>query len=159
LGSPGSIPVRSEATDIPGNARLDPAERGHRENRWFHPFQTAVSNLLDQRKADGQPTVVLGIHSFTPVYLGEKRPWQAGVLYRHSQAFGTWLVCRMGGEAAGIVHNRPYQIEDDGDYTVPVHGEARGLDAVLIEIRQDLIATEAAAGQLGDRLAEALIGV
>jgi predicted N-formylglutamate amidohydrolase len=65
----------------------------------------------------------------------------------------------MGGEAAGIVHNRPYQIEDDGDYTVPVHGEARGLDAVLIEIRQDLIATEAAAGQLGDRLAEALIGV
>lgn len=155
LGSPGSIPVRSEATDIPGNARLDPAERARREARWFHPFHDAVSDLLDQRT--GPETVVLGIHSFTPVFLGHTRPWCAGVLYRRSQAFGAWLVDRLGGAEAGIAHNQPYQIEDDSDYTVPVHGEARGLDSVLIEIRQDLLDTEAAASDWGYQLAAVLL--
>lgn len=158
LGSAGSIPERSEATDIPGNIRLDPVERKRREDRWFHPFQAAVTGLLDRRKAEDRPTVVLGVHSFTPVYLGDARTWEAGVLYRHSQGFGGRLVDQLGGEAAGIAHNQPYQIEDDSDYTVPVHGEARGLDAVLIEVRQDLIATEAAANGWGDRLAAALSG-
>lgn len=155
LGSAGSIPERSEATDIPGNVQIDPAERVRREDRWFHPFEKAVTGLLDRRV--GQESVVLGIHSFTPVYLGQRRPWVAGVLYRHSQDFGAWLVNRLGGEAAGIAHNEPYQIEEDSDFTVPVHGEARGLDAVLIEVRQDLIATEAAARVWGDRLAAALL--
>lgn len=154
-GSAGSIPERSEVTDIPGNVQIDPAERARREDRWFHPFQKAVTGLLDRRV--GQESVVLGIHSFTPVYLGQRRPWVAGVLYRHSQDFGAWLVNRLGGEAAGIAHNEPYQIEEDSDFTVPVHGEARGLDAVLIEVRQDLIATEAAARVWGDRLAAALL--
>lgn len=155
LGSAGSIPERSEATAIPGNLRLDPAERIRREARWFHPFQTAVTRVLDARA--GRETVVLGIHSFTPVYLGQPRPWQAGVLYRHSATFGAWLVQRLGGQAAAIAHNQPYQIEDDSDYTVPIHGEARGLDAVLIEVRQDLIGTETAAIGWGDRLATALL--
>lgn len=155
LGTAGSIPERSEATDIPGNVQIDPAERVRREDRWFHPFEKAVTGLLDRRV--GQESVVLGIHSFTPVYLGQRRPWVAGVLYRHSQDFGAWLVNRLGGEAAGIAHNEPYQIEEDSDFTVPVHGEARGLDAVLIEVRQDLIATEAAAKVWGDRLAAALL--
>lgn len=157
-GSPGSIPERSEDTAIPGNADLDPAERTRRENRWFHPFQKAVTGLLDQRKEGGSQTVVLGIHSFTPVYMGHRRPWFAGMLYRHSQGFGSWLVDRLGGEGAGIAQNQPYQIEDDSDFTVPIHGEARGLDAVLIEVRQDLIQTEAAANGWGDRLAAALLG-
>jgi predicted N-formylglutamate amidohydrolase len=43
-----------------------------------------------------------------------------------------------GGLAVGA--NEPYAITGDSDYTVPVHGEGRGLDHVEIEIRQDLIA-------------------
>lgn len=153
-GSAGSIPETSETTAIPGNLGLDPAERARREARWFHPFQSAVTGLLDQRA--GRETVVLGIHSFTPVYLGQSRPWQAGVLYRRAAGFATWLVERLGGTAAGIAHNQPYQIEDESDYTVPIHGEARGLEAVLIEVRQDLISTVEAACGWGDRLATAL---
>src|SRR5690606_31691711 len=157
VGSPSSIPEVSEATAIPGNRRLDAAERVRREDRWFHPFQGAVAALLDQRQAQRRHTVVLGVHSFTPVFLGVARPWTAGVLYRRSEAFATWLVDRLGGARAGIAHNQPYRIEDDSDHTVPVHGEARGLDAVLIEVRQDLIGTADDAAGWGDRLAEALL--
>ena len=155
-GSPGSIPELSEATPIPGNRDLDPDERARREARWFHPFQAAVSGLLAERQSAGAVTAVLGVHSFTPVYLGQRRVMQVGILYRKSAGFAARLVDALGGAGAGIAHNDPYQIEDDSDYTVPVHGEARGLDAVLIEVRQDLVSTPRTAQAWGDRLAEAL---
>ena len=36
--------------------------------------------------------------------------------------------------------NEPYRLTDETDYTVPVHGEKRGLVILEIEVRQDLIA-------------------
>jgi N-formylglutamate amidohydrolase len=36
--------------------------------------------------------------------------------------------------------NEPYSVTDASDYTIPVHGEQRGLHHVAIEVRQDLIA-------------------
>jgi predicted N-formylglutamate amidohydrolase len=49
--------------------------------------------------------------------------------------------------------NEPYAVSDDTDYTIPVHGEARGLMNTGIEIRQDLIADQAGQKQWADRLA------
>ena len=55
-----------------------------------------------------------------------------------------------------VVFNQPYRIEDDSDYTIPVHGERRGLPHVLIEIRSDLIAEAAGVGRWTALLADAL---
>lgn len=151
-----SIPELSEATVIPGNLDLTDAERHHRTATWFEPFQTRLARLLDARQAVQKPTILIAVHSFTPVFLAQTRPWRAGVLYRRSQAFGGALVAALGGDAGGIAHNQPYQIDDASDYTIPVHGEARGLDAVLVELRQDLIATGKGAAYWADRLAGAL---
>ena len=49
--------------------------------------------------------------------------------------------------------NEPYAVSDDTDYTIPVHGEARGLMNSGIEIRQDLIADQAGQQAWADRLA------
>ena len=151
-----SIPELSEATVIPGNLKLDPAERQRRIATWFDPFQSVVARILDERQLTQRPTAIVAIHSFTPVFLGKPREMQAGVLYRQSQRFGAALVEALGGAVAAIAHNQPYQIDDESDYTVPVHGEARGLDAVLVEIRQDLIAAPVSAAQWANRLAAAL---
>jgi len=48
--------------------------------------------------------------------------------------------------------NEPYAVSDATDYTIPVHGEARGLMNTGIEIRQDLIAEVAGQQQWADRL-------
>jgi predicted N-formylglutamate amidohydrolase len=151
-----SIPEVSEATVIPGNLDLADAERQHRITAWFDPYQARLAQLLTDREAAHRPTILISVHSFTPVFLGQRRPWRAGVLYRRSQAFGSVLIAALGGDADGIAHNQPYQIEDASDYTIPVHGEARGLDAVLVELRQDLIASEIGAAQWAHRLAAAL---
>jgi predicted N-formylglutamate amidohydrolase len=149
-GAPTSIPARSEDTDIPGNIGLDAGERARRETAFFAPFHAAVARLLDRRAAAAAgrrpPTVVVGVHSFTPVFLGVERPWRAGVLYAGAAAFGRALVERLAAELGpeAVGDNEPYRIEpEEHDYTVPVHGDARGLDAVLVEVRQDQLADEA----------------
>lgn len=159
VGSATSIPELSETTLIPGNRNLMAEERARRVTRYFEPYQAAVRHLLDDRQAEGRPTTVIGVHSFTPVFKGVARPWHAGILYRRSRAFGHALAEALGGPSGAIAENEPYQIEEDSDYTVPVHGEARGLDAVLVEIRQDLIGDAAGAAQWAARLAKALTAI
>lgn len=156
VNSRTSIPEISELTVIPGNQNLSPQERQSRIDFLFKPFQQRVTALLDARARLKKATAVLAVHSFTPVFKGVARPWNAGVLYRRSSALGEALIAALGGADAGIAANQPYQIEDEGDYTVPVHGESRGLDAVLLELRQDLIDTTDSARKWADRLALAV---
>ena len=157
IGSVTSIPMVSEMTRIPGNEGLIQAERDERARDFYWPFQDAVSAHLDQRKAAGRETIVLGIHSFTPVFKGFARPWHAGILFRKSAEFGHSLVEALQSPGLTIVANEPYRIGDDGDYTVPVHGEGRGLDVALVEIRQDLIADDKGAQEWAGRLRDALL--
>ncbi len=155
-GAPASVPARSDGTDIPGNVGLDAAERARRERDRFAPFHAAAARLLDRRAAEGRPAVVVGVHSFTPVLSGVARPWLAGVLYAAAGRLGRSLVERLGAELgpAAVGDNEPYRIEpEEHDYTVPVHGDARGLDAALLEVRQDLIATAEEAEAWAARLA------
>lgn len=156
LHAASSIPPVSETTTIPGNAGLEAAERDYRIRTYFQPFQQAVDALLDRRQAAGKPTAVIGVHSFTPVYKGFRRPWASGILCSHSLAFGEALVRALHTPEAPSAVNEPYVIDRDEDYTVPVHGEARGLPAVLIEIRQDLVADDTGAGLWAERLISAL---
>lgn len=137
-GSATSIPETSDGARIPGNIGIDAAERAGRRERFFAPFHDAVAACLDNRK--DRPTAVLGIHSFTPVFGGVARPWNAGVLFGRAAPFGEALAQAIG-DAAGVLvgRNEPYRVEPEFDYTVPIHGDARGLPAALIEVRQDLI--------------------
>ena len=52
--------------------------------------------------------------------------------------------------------NEPYAVSDETDYTIPVHGEQRGLIHVEIEIRQDLVADPAGQAAWVERLADLL---
>lgn len=156
LASPTLMPVVSETTRIPGNEAIDDAERARRIAGLFEPFQSEVARRLDARAAAGRRSVVVGVHSFTPVFRGVTRPWHAGILYGRARAFGERLVAALGGPSETIAANEPYRIDEE-DYTVPVHGDARGLDAVLIEIRNDLISDASGVHAWADRLATALV--
>ena len=158
LGTPTSIPVRSEDTGIPGNMRLDDAERALRAAEWFVPFHEAVRTLLDRRVASGGAPRVVGVHSFTPVFQGVARPWHAGVLYDRAGAFAARIIAALAADPGIVVgDNEPYRIEPDvHDYTVPVHGDRRGLDAVLLEVRQDLLGDRAGVEDWALRLRSAL---
>jgi predicted N-formylglutamate amidohydrolase len=141
IGSPTSIATLSEMTDIPGNHDLTPNERAMRAAEIFIPYHDAIRLTLDTRKAEGRRTIVVSMHSFTPVYKGESRPWHAGVLYREPKLAQIMLELLRGEDGFVVGDNEPYTVNDHTDFTIPVHGEQRKLPHVAIEIRQDLIAT------------------
>jgi predicted N-formylglutamate amidohydrolase len=83
------------------------------------------------------------MHSFTPAYKGVSRPWHAGVLYNRDSRFAAFILRLLREQdELTIGDNEPYTVSDDTDYTIPVHGEQRGLPHAAIEIRHDLIETE-----------------
>lgn len=157
LGAPSSIPEVSEATVIPGNHGLSAEERARRTAVYFKPFHDRVAALLDRRVAEGRSAAVIGIHSFTPIFLDVWRPWHAGILYGRAAGFGGALVAHLAAEDGLVIgDNEPYRIETEMDYTVPIHGDQRGIDAVLLEVRQDLLETAKARAGWAARLAAVL---
>lgn len=135
-----SIPEISELTPIPGNMNLSESQKAPRVREIFRPYHDRIEAELDGRKAAGRPAVLIALHSFTPVFKGIARRWHAGVLYNRDPRFAHRLMTLLKDEAGLVVgDNEPYSVTDDSDYTIPVHGERRGLHHVAIEIRQDLI--------------------
>jgi predicted N-formylglutamate amidohydrolase len=152
-----SIPTRSEYVQITANQGLSAADGAARVAEIFIPYHAAISTALDQRRAAGTRTLLVSIHSFTPVYLGQTRPWKIGLMYRKDLRLGRALLELLRQDAdlhAG--DNEPYAISDATDYTIPVHGEARGLPHVGIEIRQDLIADLPGQQEWANRLSHLL---
>jgi predicted N-formylglutamate amidohydrolase len=143
---PSSIPEVSEATAIPGNIGLSQAQRSARRQAIFQPYHARIDALLDARQAAERRTVYVAMHSFTPVFKGESRAMQVGVLYNRDARLAEIMLDLLRAEGDLTVgDNAPYAVSDITDYGVPVHAERRGLAHVEIEIRQDLIAD--AAGQ------------
>jgi predicted N-formylglutamate amidohydrolase len=157
LTAAGSIPRLSEATMIPGNEALSREAAEIRRREIFDPYHLRIEEIIDQRLAEGRPTVLVALHSFTPVYAGVKRPWHIGTLYHHDTTLPPLLLKALRAEADLVVgDNEPYAVSDETDYTIPQHGEARGLINTGIEIRQDLISDHSGQQQWAERLARIL---
>jgi len=109
----------------------------------FTPYHERIDAELDRRRQAGSATVLVALHSFTPVFKGVARPWHAGVMYNRDPRFARQVLAVLQKEPGLAVGDKePYLVSDTSDYTIPVHGERRGVPHVLIEIRQDLIADE-----------------
>ena len=156
-GSATSIPTRSEHVRIAANEGLTAADAAARVAEIFSPYHAAISAILEQRRVAGTRTLLVCVHSFTPVYLGQARPWKTGLMYRKDLRLGRALLELLRQDnSLHAGENEPYAISDATDYTIPVHGEARGIPHVGIEIRQDLIADMHGQQEWATRLAHLL---
>jgi predicted N-formylglutamate amidohydrolase len=151
--SPTFVTPLSESTPITGNQDLSAEAIGAREREIYRPYHDRIAAMLDARLAAGRPTVLIAMHSFTPVYKGVARPWQIGLLYNRDARVAGILHELLAGTGLTVGDNEPYAITDDSDYGIPVYGEQRGLPHIEIEIRQDLIEGEAGQREWAERLA------
>ena len=139
---PSAIPLISEYTAIPGNEGLSDAARQQRVDALFTPYQSRIAALLDARAAAGRQTILVSQHTMTPNFKGQAR---------------AMLAALRADPSLVIADNEPYFVSDETDYTVPVHAERRGLLHVEIEVRQDLVTTDAGQAEWAERLADALV--
>jgi len=155
-GVTDAAPAISDGTTIPANQGLTSADLAARRREICDPYQARIAELLDARQVRGQASLLFSLHSFTPVFGGQPRPWRFGVLHRGDSALSRRmlaLLCDRLGDSAG--DNQPYAM-DGVDYTVPLHADGRGLDYLELEVRQDLIGDEAGQDETAAFLAPVL---
>ena len=164
LDDPTLIPAIADGTIVPGNASLDAAARAERISRFWKPYDDAIAAAIAEMRAMGRAPLLVSIHTFTPVWRGVPRPWHGGILFdaaapemaRFPLRFLDVLRRRNPDLVLGA--NEPYSGGLPGD-TLDRHGVKKGLEHVLVEIRQDLVADAAGQRAWARRIAEALHGV
>ncbi len=150
---PGSVVVRSEDTPIPGNLDIGDAERNRRVSSIYEPYHRALAGVIASRAA---PWVV-SVHSFTPVYRKQSRPWHIGVLSDRDRRLADPLLALLRADPDLCVgDNQPYAPTDGVYHTLAKHCDARNLPSVLLELRSDEIDAPESQQRWAVRLARAL---
>lgn len=134
--APDLINPLSETTEIPANQEIGDHERANRIALFHDPFHTAIDTLMAQREAAGLTSVLVAVHSFTPVYKGVARPWSIGLIHGQNETFTRALYEELAREAPdlNIGWNEPYAARNGVTYTLEHHGDGRGLQSTMIEI-------------------------
>ncbi|SDN60703.1 N-formylglutamate amidohydrolase [Vreelandella arcis] len=139
-----AMPERSEIIDIPGNCNLTAAQRADRVEAVYRPFCDAITSVLASRNAQTIPTVLMTIHSFTPSFHGQARDVEIGVLHDADRRMADAMLAQSHRlPHRNIQRNAPYGPEDGVTHSLKLHGIGNGLPNVMIEIRNDLLATPA----------------
>lgn len=154
--APGAMPEVSEIYEIPGNRALRPAERDSRTEGLYLPFHEAVSRAIEARRARGQETVLVTMHSFTPVYMGKQRDVDIGILHDRDSRLADSMLAAASGSNYDIRRNEPYGPVDGVTHTLIKHGLAHDLRNVMIEVRNDHIGNEEGQRVMAALLAELL---
>jgi predicted N-formylglutamate amidohydrolase len=143
-GAKGAIPAKSETYDIPGNIGLSDAEKQARADRFYVPFQNTLGACIDSKTQSSMPPAIITVHSFTPVYHGNRRSVEIGVLYDSDIRLAHALVPLLrADERYDVQYNDPYGPHDGVTHTLKEHAIPRGCINVMLEIRNDLVTTSA----------------
>lgn len=146
LYSHETIPEVSDGTEIPANKTITDKDRVERIKDIHEPYHDALTALLDARDQANVETALVAVHSFTPCLEAKPgpRPWDLGILHNRHDHLSRHVhdVLEVEADHLEFTFNEPYCVHDDEDYTIPVHGEKRGIPHTLLEIRNDHISEE-----------------
>lgn len=149
----------SDGAIVPGNVAADMAEVARRRELFWKPYREAAAGLAGDMIATGRPPAIVSIHSFTPSWRGVVRPWEVGLLWDADPRLAQDLLEGLEAALASPVgDNEPYDGALVGDTLYDV-GTAGGLANVIVELRQDLIATDEGAARWAEIVGDALAPV
>ena len=150
-GAPGAMPEKSEVFEIPGNQNLTESEIKMRLESYYLPFETAVSKCLARYDT---PPLFITIHSFTPIYHGESREVDIGLVCDQDSRLGESMVELAPELTTHCVRlNEPYGPGEGVTHTLGFHATSNGLLNVMIEIKNDLLASHEQRGKMAITLA------
>jgi predicted N-formylglutamate amidohydrolase len=141
----------SDGRIVPGNRDAGAEEVEKRLTQFYRPYHSAIAEQIAAQRSAGMVPTIVSMHSFTPVWKGFKRPWEVGVLWDKDGRLAYPLMKALAKAGFTMGYNEPYKGELEND-CMYVHGTGNGLPHVLIEIRQDLIATREMAEAFAARL-------
>lgn len=149
-----SIATSSAGIPVPGNQGLSTQEAVARRETFFDPYHDAIDRVLLARR--NRLPFLLSIHSFAPALNGVARSWPIGVCYQEPSATSEgWLRAVQETSGVAVGDNQPFTVEADVDYTIPTNVNRHGVAAIMLEIRDDGIASTETAAAWGEIIGKA----
>ena len=150
----GAMSLRSEDIEVPGNCNLTAQDKAARVGAFYNPFRDLVATTIANASS---AVIIVTIHSFTPIYLGESRNVDIGILHDSDARLADAMLAQAAHyPGLRILRNIPYGPEDGVTHTLKVHGIENGLLNVMLEIRNDLIDNSAQQQAMAEILASML---
>jgi predicted N-formylglutamate amidohydrolase len=136
-----AMPSRSEIHEIAGNINLTAEQKQQRVKQFYYPFRDLLTSTIASRQnIEG----IVTVHSFTPVYDGQVRAVEFGVLHDSDARFAKQVLDASASHTnLNTQLNQPYGPDDGVTHTLRVHGISNNLHNVMLEIRNDKLATQA----------------
>lgn len=150
--APDAVPVQSEIFEIPGNADISEADRRERVAQIYQPFKEAVEQVIEVV----HPKAIVTVHSFTPVYHGNQRAVEIGILHDRDTRLADRMLTSMAGGPFLTLRNDPYGPEHGVTHSLRIYALPNKLPNVMLEVRNDLLADNAKAALVADALEAAI---
>ncbi len=142
VDDPTLVMKLSDGHVIPGNRSVDwyhdRAEMQRRIDHFYTPYHNAIAAAVDGISAQGLVPIIVSMHSFTPFWKNEMRPWHGGVLWDSDRRLADYLMAHFAQDPAICFgDNEPYsgRLKNDTMYR---QATSKGLPHALIEVRQDI---------------------
>lgn len=147
-GTPQSAIAISDGTTVPGNQNLSAEDIRARVDEVHAPYHAAIAAELARRRERAGSTILISLHSFTPVMAGRARPWEVGLLHDRGDTSFTHFALDILKAAGNLCvgDNQPYKM-DGTDYTVPLHAYPARIPYAEFEFRQDLLSNDEDVGR------------
>jgi predicted N-formylglutamate amidohydrolase len=144
------IVPESDGTTVLGNQDLSEEELKKRIEWFYQPYHAAIDRLLISRR--NRQTIVLSIHSFTPILGKKERQFDLGILFDCYDDLAQEMGQRLRHCGYRVRYNEPYSGYDGLIFSARSHGERHGLIYLELEINNSLITHPERAAQIGERM-------
>jgi len=160
IEAPDAIVEVSDGFQIPANQGLSGTDRQSRFNQVYVPFEQAVKQVIDDCLGLGNRPVIVCIHSFTPVFKGQQRSLDLGIIHDPSDPAFAGHTLELGRQSGqySVELNQPYEARDGVTHTLQIHGVQRKLPNVMFEVRNDLVCDTRGQAQWAVRLESLISG-
>ena len=144
IDDPTLIMKVSDGKIIEGNKNIsflnNCKEKKKRINNYYNVYHNKISEIIDRSLKKNIFPAIISIHSFTPLFGGNKRSTELGILWDSDNRLPDIFFSYFNKNYKDIIigNNKPYTGRMKND-TLYRHGTKQGLANILIEIRQDLI--------------------
>lgn len=153
---PDLIRAHTEGHPLSFNLALTEGERRRRILAYHEPYHQAIDVEVARHVAGrGSELLLLSLHTFTPVWEGQVRPMDIGVLFSDHDALAEGLAGELEREGLRTALNEPYSGKEGLIYAAARHGAKHRVVYLELEVNQALLGSPAAVRRVARRIAAA----
>ena len=151
-----------EGHSLSFNQNLSVQERNSRLEKYYHPYHQAFDEMVETRCQSPEPFVLISFHSFTPVWNGDLRSMDIGLLYDDHNGndphldLVSALESNFQEQGFFTARNKPYTGQSGLMFSVQQQGRKHKVPHIELEFNQATLSSPERIQSVAQRVFSAL---